>query len=157
MKYSMIAAAAAALIALEGTALACSCLATEDPAELQRMGVESAREAVAVVEVEALTAYQDTGAGEQMQVVRTLAGTAPARFVIERGPHVPSSASCDILYTPGQRDVVILYPAESSGTALPVYRTSGLCMQHLLDKPVFLEALTGAMGSAAIVTAGERG
>lgn len=155
MRYTLI--AAAALLMVESAALACSCIATDDPAELQRLGAESAREAVALVEVEALTSFEPGRGGEQMKVVRTLAGSAPAQFQIERGPH-PGSASCDILYEPGQRDIVILYPADNQSGATPVYRTSGLCSQHLLDKPLFRDAVIDAMepsGGGGIP--GERG
>ena len=151
MRYAAM--AAAALLASESAALACSCLATDDPAELKRFAAEAAEDAVALVEVEALTSYQQTPAGEQMRVIRTLGGSAPAEFRIERGP-APSSASCDILYEPGQRDVIILYPATQEPNAAPVFRASGLCMDHLLDKPVFLDALRARMAAPAT---GERG
>ena len=156
MRFTLL--LAAGLLSLESAAIACSCLNTDDPAELQRIAANSAEQAVAVVEAEALSAYQ-SGTGEQMRVLRTIAGTAPVRFTIERGPS-PSSASCDILYSVGQRDTVILYPAErpSAGSgALPVYRTSGLCTQHLLDKPVFRRALIDAIRAPAGGYTGERG
>ena len=154
MKFPLL--FAAGVLAIESAALACSCLATDDPAELQRIATESAREAVALVEVEALTSFEHGRGGEQMKVVRTLAGSAPAQFRIERGPH-PSSASCDILYAPGQRDVVILYPAASQQSATPVYRTSGLCSQHLLEKPFFRDAVIEAMEPSGSIVSGERG
>ena len=147
---------AAGLLAVETAAIACSCINTDDPAELQRFARDAAEGAVAVVEVEAHTAYQPGGMGEHMQVLRTLAGTAPAQFMIERGPN-PSSASCDILYSPGQRDTVILYPATTANAAMPVYRTSGLCSQHLLEKPLYRDTLIDAIGTADPAVAGERG
>lgn len=151
MRYPAI--AVAALLAFESAALACSCIATDDPAELKRFGSEAAEGAVALVEVEALTSYEATRMGEQMRVVRTLAGSAPAKFRIERGPS-PSSASCDVLYREGERSVVILYPSSAPAAGLPTYRTSGLCSVHLLDKPVFRDAVTDGIGAP---TGGERG
>ena len=132
--------AAAALIGAESAALACSCVATEDPAELETFAAEAAKNAVAVVEVEALTSFEQTGTGERMRVVRTLAGRAPAEFQVQRGPF-PSSASCDVLYSPGQRDLVILYPASEPQVAGALYRVSGLCSDHMLDQPVFRDTL----------------
>jgi hypothetical protein len=149
MKYAIY-AAAAALVA-ESAALACSCLYTEDPAELQRLAAEVSKDAVALVEVEALTSYESTGQGERMKVVQLLAGTAPAQFQVARGSHVPSSASCDILYKVGERDFVILYPGS---TGAGTYRTSGLCTAQFLDRPAFRDAVAGHIGAGR---AGERG
>ena len=141
----------AALLMAPTAALACSCIATGDPAELKRLAAESAPNALAVVEAEALTAFQPaTGSGERMRVVRTLAGQAPATFTIERGP-TPSSASCDILYSVGQRTLLILYPARGSAGAV-TYAVSGLCTEHLLEKPEFRDALIDAIAGR-----GERG
>lgn len=151
MRY--FALAAAALVTVETSAVACSCIATEDPAELQRFAAEAAKNALALVEVEALTSFEQTRTGERMRVVRTLAGRAPAEFQIQRGP-MPSSASCDILYSPGQRDLVILYPP-SEAVAGPVYRVSGLCSDHLLDQPAFRNSLVRHIG--ATPANGERG
>ena len=145
---------AAAAVAMEGVAIACSCLATDDPAELRRMAEETAQGAVALVEVEALTSFAETGTGEQVHVVRLIAGTAPVRFQIQRGSH-PSSGSCDILYERGQRDVVILYPATGATGGTTAYRTSGLCTDLLLDKPVFRDTVAARIGAA--LGNGERG
>lgn len=140
--------AAAAVVAAETAAIACSCIATDDPVELRRFGAEAAQGAVALVEAEALTSFEATRAGERMRVIRTLAGHAPAQFQIQRGPS-PSSASCDVLYEVGDRALVILYPAEGASGAAPVYRTSGLCSVHMLDKPEFRNSLIRAMSGAA--------
>lgn len=151
MKY--LAIAAAAVLAFEGAALACSCIATDDPAELKRFAIEAAEDAVALVEVEVLTSYAATRTGERMRVVRTLAGSAPSEFAVHRrGP--PSSASCDVDYTPGQRSLVILYRSPAATAAVPAYRTSGLCSVHLLDKAVFRDTLRDRIGASA---GGERG
>lgn len=143
----------AIFFALESAALACSCLGTDDPAELSRLGREAAEGAVALVEAEALTSFEATGTGERMRVVRTLAGSAPATFTVKRRRH-PSSASCDVLYRVGERVIVILYPPvtrEEPGT----FRTSGLCTVHMLDRPAFRDSLIGAMSSP--VSRGDRG
>ena len=131
--------AAAALFAAETAAIACSCIATDDPAELRRFAADAAQGAVALVEAEALTSFEATRTGERMRVIRTLAGNAPAQFTVERGP-TPSSASCDVLYNVGDRALIILYPAEGR-SAGPVYRTSGLCSVHMLEKPVYRDEL----------------
>ena len=135
---------AAALIALEGAAIACSCINTDDPAELRKLAAETVANAVALVEVEAVSGYnQATGAGEVMRVTRTLAGAAPDRFRIERR-NFPSGASCDVEYSAGQRATVLLYQSAAHGP-VPIYRTSGLCTVHLLDKPVFRDELLRLM------------
>ena len=144
--------AAAALVATETAAIACSCIATDDPAELQRFGAQAAEDAVALVEAEALTSFEASRTGERMRVVNVLAGTAPAEFRIERGAS-PSSASCDVLYSVGERAVVILYPAASSSAGLPTYRTSGLCSVHMLDKPVYRDTVIRTIAAGG----GERG
>lgn len=141
--------AVAGLVAFESAAIACSCVNTDDPAELRRFAAETAERAVALVEVEVVRPYNpSTGQGEVMRVVRTIAGQAPATFRIPR-THVPSSASCDIEYRAGQRDEVILYPAPDSAGAIPAFRTSGLCTDHLLDKAVFRDVLIERLQRAA--------
>ena len=138
--------AGAALLLLEAAAIACSCIDTDDPAELRRYASETAERAVALVEVEVVSPYDAaTGAGEVMRVVHTVAGQAPITFRIPRG-HFPSSASCDIDYRAGQRDEVILYPVpDPAAGGLPAFRTSGLCTTHLLDKAPFRETLVAAI------------
>jgi len=141
MRNGMLLVAMAA-VAAEGVAYACSCMATDDPAQLREFAGEAANGAIALVETEALTAFD--GRGERMVVRRTLAGSAPAEFQVQRGP-MPSSASCDDLYQVGQRKVIILYPATTAGP-IPTYRTSGLCTNMLLDKPVFRDAVARQIG-----------
>ena len=145
--------AALAIAAAEGVAYACSCLATDDPAQLQAFAADAANGAIAIVDAEALTAFQ-AGAGERMAVRKTLAGSAPSEFQVERGP-MPSGASCDDLYQVGQRKVVILYPARGAAGATAVFRTSGLCTNLLLEKQVFRDAVTRHIGGAP--NNGERG
>ena len=144
--------AALAVVAAEGVAYACSCMTTDNPVQLREFAGEAASGAIALVDAEALTAFD--GHGEQMKVHRTLAGTAPAKFQVQRGP-MASSASCDDLYQPGQRKIIILYPANASAGSIPMYRTSGLCTNLLLDKPVYRDAVAAHIGGAS--PPGERG
>ena len=148
--------AIAALLAAETAAIACSCLATDDPSSLREMAVDAAKDAVAMVEVETiLTFEQSKGAGDRMRVVRSLSGTGvPAEFRVARG-HFPSSASCDLLFEKGERDIVLLYALPAAPSAQPTYRISGLCTSHLLDKPIFREEVAELM--AARSGRGERG
>ena len=148
--------AAAALIAAETAAIACSCLTTDDPAELRRLAGETAKDAVAMVEAETILAYQDSnGAGDRMRIVRGIAGQMPAgEFRVARGDF-PSSASCDQLYDRGQRALLLLYPAPGATGGEPVYRISGLCTAGLLDKPVFRDEVARLMAGASGL--GERG
>ena len=154
MKFWLL--AAAALIAAETAAIACSCLNTDDPAKLKAMAPDAAKGAVAIVEVETILTFDESkGAGDRMRVVKALAGQRlSGKFRVERGDF-PSSASCDLLFEKGQRDVVLLYPAPGPSGAEPVYRTSGLCTAHLLDKPVFRNEVARLM--AASTGFGERG
>lgn len=144
--------AGAAVVAMETAAIACSCIATDDPVELQRFASRAAEDAVALVEAEALTSFEATRTGERMRVVNVLAGSAPAEFRIERGAS-PSSASCDVLYRVGERATVILYPAALPSGGLPTYRTSGLCSVHMLDKPVYRDTIIRSIAASG----GERG
>ena len=147
--------AAAALMAAETAAIACSCLATDDPAQLRQFAVEAARDAVAMVEVETVLAYEESkGAGDRMRVVRSLSGEGvPGEFRVARG-HFPSSASCDLLFEKGQRDIILLYAPLATTAAEPTYRISGLCMAHLLDKKLFRDEVAWLMEAPG---AGERG
>ncbi len=145
-------AAAAALVTLEAAAIACSCIATDDPVELRKLAAESARNAIALVEVETVVPFHESsGAGDRMRVLRTLAGSASGEFRVERGPF-PSSASCDQLFDKGQRSTVILYPSAQAQGAVPTYRISSLCTGLLLDRPVFRDTPARALNGH-----GERG
>ena len=89
MKPWMI--AAVAVLAAPSTALACSCLYTENPQELRALAKEVAPNAVALVEAETTLTYAESnGAGDRMRVVRTLAGSAPA----ERNSSTISTSPC---------------------------------------------------------------
>jgi len=154
MKYWPL--AAAALIAAETAAIACSCLNTDDPTELRTLAADAAKDAVAMVEVETVLSFaQSNGAGDRMRVVQSMAGSpVPAEFRVARGDF-PSSASCDLLFDTGQRDVVLLYPAPNSAAAGPTYRISSLCTSHLLDKTPFRDEVARLMTAPASL--GERG
>ena len=100
------------VLAAETPALACSCSPLPLPAnEARALADEIAAKAVALVEVDVLSAYdRKRMRGELMQVRRTLGGQAPRRFRIARH-RAPMSASCDVAYGRGGRSLVLLYPA----------------------------------------------
>ena len=139
------------LISFQTAALACSCIPDNNPSELKRFTAVLAEDAVALVEAEALTSFERTRRGERMRVIRTLAGSAPHEFRIERS-HVPGSGSCDVLYKVGERTVIVLYPPASAKRRQAIYRTSGLCAVPLLQQPDFRDGLIRAMTKR-----GERG
>lgn len=154
MKFWLL--AAAALIAAETAAIACSCMDTDDPEQLRQLAAEVAKDVVAMVEVETLVSFDESkGAGDRMRVVRTLAGGGvEAEFRVARRPFA-SSASCDLLFEKGQRDIVLLYaPPDSAGNE-PRYRISGLCTAHLLDKKPFRDEVARLMAAQSGVA--ERG
>jgi hypothetical protein len=137
-----------ALLALPSAAIACSCMNTDDPAQLRELAEDAHRGAVALAEVEAITGYESAkNAGETVRVTRTFAGQVPANFQIERREFA-SGASCDDILQPGQKRLVLLFPVTGSAN----YRMSGLCTNLLLEKPAFREAVAARIGHA-----GERG
>ena len=141
----------ATLLSAPTAALACSCLNTDDPAQLQQFAQEAAKGAVALAEVETIRDYDPARAiGEEVRITRTLAGTAQGSFTIERGAS-PSSASCDDLLQAGQKKVLILYPAAGTASQGAAYRVSNLCTNLLLEKPLFRDAVKANMA------VGERG
>ena len=143
-----------AILSVPTAALACSCLATDDPEQLRSFAADAAKDAVALVEVETLVSYQESnGAGDRMRVVHTLAGSAQPEFKVQRG-EFPSGASCDLLFDRGQRAVVILYPAATPSDSEPIYRISGLCTGVLMDEPIFRDAVSRGIGRSRL---GERG
>lgn len=133
-----------AFCGLGSAAIACRCISTDDPEKLRQFANEIAKDAVAVVEAETITAYSPSAGGERMRVTRVVAGTAPKEFRVERGDQ-PSFTSCDLLYAVGQRDVIILYSASRHETA-PTYRTSDMCTNVLIDKPVFRDEVVRRIG-----------
>ena len=96
--------------AADGAALACSCIAPGTPEQSRGLARDAVRNAIAIVEVEVLSGYRPGSIGEEVRVRNVLWGRAPSSFGIERRA-MPSSASCDLLLTTGQRKVLILYPA----------------------------------------------
>ena len=132
------------LVAAETAALACSCLAPPSPwtPQARTFAREAVRNAVAIVDVEVLSAYdQRRGRGERVRVTRTQYGRAPDVFEIERGP-MARGAACDLLLDAGQRRTVILYAAGSSTRLRPRYRIQNLCSDYLVGDrylPITLE------------------
>ena len=138
----------AALLVLPSAALACSCMDTDDPAQLRELADDAPRGAVALAEVEAITAYDPMNStGETVRVTRTFAGEVPSNFQIERRQFA-SGASCDDILQPGQKRVVLLFPVEGSAR----FRMSSLCTNLLLEKAAFRDAVAARIGQA-----GERG
>ena len=148
--------AAAALIATETAAIACSCMDTDDPVQLRQLAAEVAKDALAMAEVETILSFEESkGAGDRMRVVRTVVGAGlPTEFRVARG-HFPSSASCDLLFEKGQRSIVLLFAPPATAGTEPTYRISGLCTAHLLDKKPFRDEVARLM--AARGGRGERG
>ena len=134
-----------AALAVEAAAIACSCMATDDPGQLRQFAADAAEGAVALVEAEALTAFDPASGGERVVVRQVLAGDAPKEFRIERGP-LASGASCDNLFEVGQRRLIILYPSADAGRTDAVYRPSSMCTDLLLDKPIFRDAVARRIG-----------
>jgi hypothetical protein len=127
----------ALVAAAETAALACSCIAPGTPEESRTVARGAVKEAVAIVEVQALSGYRQGGAGERVRVRKTLWGKAPAEFRIERSSFA-SSASCDLLLTPGQRKVLILLPATKPRERGRVFRMQSLCSDYLTSNRGFL-------------------
>jgi hypothetical protein len=132
-------------VAGESAALACSCLPPPtDPAQQRERAREVARGALALVEVELVSPYdQRLGRGERLRVRRTLAGRAPAVFEVERH-HPPSSASCDVEFGGGRRTWVVLYAPQMKGRAIR-YRVSASCTGYMLAGAAFRAELAAQM------------
>jgi hypothetical protein len=126
------------LAAAETAALACSCIAPGTPEQSRSIAREAVKSAVAIVEVQALSGYRQGGAGERVRVRKILWGKAPAEFRIERSSFA-SSASCDLLLTPGQRKVLILEPATKPRERGRVFRMQSLCSDYLTSDRGFLQ------------------
>jgi hypothetical protein len=130
----------------ESAALACSCVPPPTSrAQAEQMAGAIARQAVAFVEVDVLSAYDPrTGAGERMRVRRTLGGRAPASFQLERrGP--PSSASCHLEYQAGTRAFLVIYnPDPRAPGDGKRFRESGLCTSLVLRDAGFRRRLVEA-------------
>jgi hypothetical protein len=154
MRCSLL--AAAAVLAFESAAVACTCTLSDGPAELQHLAAETAGDAVALAEVEVVHTYDPTTSrGEVLRVIRTLAGQPVSLFQVQRDRY-PSSASCDIEFEAGQRALLMLYPsADAAAGSMPAYRLSSICRQHLLDKPAYRDEVIRRMQSR--IDRGERG
>jgi hypothetical protein len=121
------------IAAVETAALACSCIAPGTPEDSRIFAREAVRNAVAIVEVEALTEYSPGGDGELVQVDRVLWGEAPRQLRLARSGFA-SSASCDLLLARGQRKVLILSRAEGGR-----YAMQSLCSDFLVGDRGFLD------------------
>ncbi len=127
------------IVSMEANALACSCIPPPtDPAQRRLLARESARGAVALVEVELVTPYSEQARGERLRVRRTLAGRAPASFWVPN-TYRPSSAGCGMEFSAGSSGLVLLYP-EKNG-----YRLSNLCTNSMLADAPFREAVIAQM------------
>jgi hypothetical protein len=127
----------ALLAAAETAALACSCIAPGTPGESRPLAREALKDAVAIVEGEALSEYRPGRAGERVRVRRVLWGKAPKEFAVERGAF-DSSASCALLLERGKRKILILHPARSAARAGGRFRIQSLCSDFLVSERGFL-------------------
>jgi hypothetical protein len=133
------------LAAAEAPALACSCIPPPtDPSQQRVHAREVARGALALVEVELVSPYdQRLGRGERLRVRRTLAGRAPAVFEVERH-HPPSSASCDVEFGAGRPTWVVLYAPQMRNRTVR-YRVSASCTGYMLADARFRAELAAQM------------
>ena len=130
------------VLAGESLALACTCVAPDPPEKSRPYAREAVARAIAIVEAEALTEYRSGGAGERVRVHRVLWGEAPREFTVARREFA-SSASCDLLLTPGEPRRLILYPAESASfgddEASGDFAIQSLCADFLVSDGGFLD------------------
>jgi hypothetical protein len=124
-------------LAGEGAALACSCIRPpDDPAQQRAHARETAKGALALVEVELAAPYDARrGRGERLRVRRILAGRAPSTFEVER-VQAPSSAACDVEFQPAARTLVVLYAPRMRGGTVR-YRISSTCTGYMLAGAAF--------------------
>jgi hypothetical protein len=151
------------VIAAEGTALACSCLAPGTPEKSRAYAREAVQRALAIVEADVLSEYRAGGPGERIRVRKLLWGKAPAEFRIARGAFA-SGASCDLLLREGESKVLILYdPAEAidrPGTGEPEAGTlsiQSLCSDFLVSQPGHLAVTLEEARRRGRPVIGERG
>lgn len=135
-------------LAGEGAALACSCIRPPaDPAQQRVHARETARGALALVEVELVAPYDARrGRGERLRVRRVLAGRAPATFEVER-TNAPSSAACDVEFQPATRTLVVLYAPRMRGGAVR-YRINPTCTGYMLSGAAFRAELAAQIRRA---------
>jgi hypothetical protein len=127
--------AAILLVAAEGVALACSCIAPGKPEEARATAREVVKEAVAIVEVQVLSGYDERWRkGERVEVRRTLFGRAPATFHVFRYGR-PSSAACGLELKKGERRVLILYRPKRTPWFGSHYAVHNLCSDYLVRQP----------------------
>jgi hypothetical protein len=151
------------VVAAEGIALACSCIAPGAPEESRAYAREAVQRALAIVEADVLSEYRPGGPGERIRVRKVLWGEAPAEFRIARGPFA-SGASCDLLLGAGQRKMLILYdPADAIDrprTGEPAKGTlsiQSLCSDFLVSEPGHLQITLEEARRRGAPVEGERG
>jgi hypothetical protein len=107
-------------------------MAPESPEASRGIAREAVRNAVAIVEVDVLSEYRPGpgGAGETVRLRRTLFGSAPKTFRLQRGPSA-SDASCDLLLRKGQRKVLILSRPAGNRFTGQRFQIQSLCSDHL--------------------------
>lgn len=125
------------ILGVEAAALACSCMAPESPEKSRPIAREVVKTAIAIVEVDVLSEYRMGGPGERVRLRRTLFGTAPKTFTIDRGPSA-SSASCDLLLNKGQRKVLILSKPAGNRLTGHRFRIQNLCSDYLTSDRGYL-------------------
>ena len=125
------------VLGLEAVALACSCAAPAPPEASRAMARQAVGTAVAIVEVDVLSEYRPGGAGELVRLRRTLFGSAPKSFRIQRG-RFASDASCDLLLRKGQRKVLILSSPAGNRLTGRRFRIQSLCSDYLTSDRGYL-------------------
>ena len=136
------------LIGAEASARACSCMSPSDlgPRQWARNAVKGA---VAIVEVDVIAGYGESWrASERVRVRRRLAGSVASEFEVFR-EHPPQGAACDLELFPGDRRLLILYPAHSQRPRLwgwwwPRYRIQSLCYEAFMRNGRYFAALMRA-------------
>lgn len=137
MRYTAL--AAAALLVIEGVAIACVCAGPLTAAEQREAAKRIAAEAVAVAEVELTQPLNHQRMeAELYRVHQVHVGTAPEQFRLERsftrGPNgkvIMTMTSCDVVLPEGKRTTVVLYPSGVAGS----YRIGGTCDHMFINSP----------------------
>jgi len=125
------------ILSLEAAAIACSCVAPGTPKASRAAAREVVRNAVAVVEVDVLSEYRRGGQGELVRLRRTLFGTAPKAFRIQRGPF-ESDSSCFLPLRKGQRKVLILSKPTGNRIIGQRFQMQSLCSDYLTSDRGYL-------------------
>jgi hypothetical protein len=133
--------AAAAALAMETAALACSCALPSGPREVRATAAGVTRGAFDIVEAEVLTVYdQRRRRGEEVRVHRSLFARAPARFRVDR-PGPPQDGACDLVLNAGERRILVLYAGNWFNRLRGRYRIHHLCVDFLMRERSYLDVL----------------